>query len=238
MNRLVVIGDSLAFHGPVGPLPLVDHRLYPNRVATHLADRTGAPWTATVVARAGWCMRDVWLALRKDVHLQQQVLLGADAVVLAVGSADSLPVGVPRGLLAAVPFVRPVGLRRGMRRQIDRIHPHVVRLTGARMRWTPAGTYEHCWGASVDGIRLFAGDAPLCAVLPALHAGPYYARSNRHQRDVAERTRRLAAAREVPLVDLGALTAPWLDRFNPDGLHWPFGLHDEVAEAMADALSR
>lgn len=237
MRRLVVLGDSLAFHGPSGPLPLADARLYPNRCAIHLSQRTDEEWAAVVVARAGWCLRDVWLALRKDVHLQQQVLMGADAVVLAVGSSDPLPVGVPRGLLAGLPYVRPTRLRRALRRTVDRAHPGLVRLTGARLRYTPLPVYRHDWRKSADALALFAPHAARCAVLPGVHVGAYYGGANRHRDAYAAVTRELAAAAGLPLVDLAALTRPWLDRLNPDGLHWPFGLHAEVAAAMADALA-
>lgn len=236
MRRLVVLGDSLTFHGPSGPLPLSDPRLYPNGVAMHLRERTGEEWAAAVVARAGWCLRDVWLALRKDVHLQQQVLLGADAVVLAVGSSDPLPVGLPRGLLAGLPYVRPTRLRRALRRDIDRAHPGLVRLTGARLRYTPLPVYRHDWRKSVEALALFAPDALRCAVLPGVHVGAYYGGSNRHRAVYATATSELAAEAGLELVDLAALTRPWLRELNPDGLHWPFGLHAAVAAAMAEAL--
>jgi hypothetical protein len=237
MRRLVVLGDSLTFHGPCGPLLLNDERLYPNRVAEHLAARTDTPWTAVTVARAGWCLRDIWLALRKDVHLQQQVLVGADAVVLAVGSSDPLPVGLPRGLLVTLPYVRPTRVRRALRRAIDRAHPGLVALTGARLRYTPLPVYEHAWRKSAAALRLFAPAAALCAVLPGVHVGPYYGGSNRHRDLYAARTQVLAREAGIGLVDLGALTRPWLGALNPDGLHWPFELHADVAAAMADVLA-
>jgi len=238
MPRLVVLGDSLTFHGPGGPLLLADPRLYPNVLAARLARQTHERWEVVVVARAGWCLRDVWLALQKDVHLQQQVLRGADAVVLGVGSTDPLPVGIPRPVTALVPYVRPTSLRRTLRRSIDRAHPHLVRATGARLRWTPASVYAHCWRKSIPALRLFAPDAALCAILPGIHVGPYYGGSNRHRSTYAALTLALAEELRVPVVDLAALTQPWLGRLNPDGLHWPFGLHAEVADAMAGALLR
>jgi lysophospholipase L1-like esterase len=236
MPRLVVLGDSLTFHGPEGPLLLADPRLYPNVLAAALARQTHEPWDVAVVARAGWSLRDVWLALQKDVHLQQQVLNGAAAIVLAVGSTDPLPVGIPRAWSALVPYVRPTSARRALRRGIDRAHPHLVRATGASLRWTPASVYVHCWRKSVTALRLFAPDASLCAVLPGIHVGPYYGGSNRHRAAYADLTRALAQELDVPLVDLAALTQPWLGALNPDGLHWPFGLHDAVADALAAAL--
>lgn len=236
MRRLVVLGDSLAFHGPEGPVPLADERLYPNHLRRRLSEVTGDAWTCTVVARAGWGMREIWLALQRDVHLQQEVLVGADAVVMAAGSVDTLPVGVPRGLLATLPFVRPTPLRRRLRRWIDAVHPDLVRATNARLRYTPRSVYRHAWPKSVDAVRLFTRDAPLCAVLPAVHLGDYYAGSRRHHPEVRRVTAALAAERGVPLVDLATLGEPYLDRMNPDGLHWSWEQHEAVADAMADVL--
>lgn len=235
-TRLVVLADSLSFHGPDGPVPLADPRLYPNRLASRLSAVGGMDWEVQVVARAGWCLRDVWLALQKDVHLQQQVVMGAGAVVLGVGSSDPLPVGLPRSVTAVVPFVRPAPLRRRLRRAIDRAHPHLVRATGGRLLYTPPDVYEHCWRKSIGGLRLFAPDAALCAILPAIHMGPYYAADNRHRDRFATLTRDLARELDVPVVDLAPLCARWLSKFNADGLHWPWEVHAEVAAAMAAAL--
>jgi hypothetical protein len=234
--RLVVVGDSLAFEGPAGPVPLHEPRLYPNRLADRLEDATGRRWRATVVARQGWSVRDVWLALQKDVHLQQEVLLGADAVVMGVASFDWVAVGVPTPLRALVPYVRPTGLRRRLRRSIDRWHPALVRATGARLTRTPDEVYEHCWRKSIGGFRLFAPEAALCAVLPAMHHSAYYAHRHPHRERGAALTRRLADELQVPAVDLAAIGAPFVDELNRDGIHWGWRQHDAVAAALADAL--
>lgn len=236
MRRLAVIADSLSFHGPEGPLPLADARLYPNRLGARLAAATGEPWDVAVVARAGWGVREGWLALQRDVHLQQQVLLHADAVVHGLGSSDSLSVGVPRPLMAVLPFVRPTALRRAVRRAIDRHHHRLVALTAARVRYTPLPVYRHAWRKSVEALRLFAPDAALCAVGPAVHRSPRYAFRHPFHAAVAAETRQLAAKLDVALVELAPLLAPHLDDLNPDGLHWPFAAHDDVAEALAAAL--
>jgi len=232
MARLVVLGDSLAFHGPHGPVPLAEPRLYPNRLVAALP----GDWDAVVVARAGWSLREVWVALQKEVHLQQQVLMGAGAVVLGVGSIDPLPVGVPRPLQVSLPYLRPTRLRRRVRRALDRVHPRLVRLTGARLRYTPPSVHAHCLGKSIDAIRFFTGGAPLVAVLPGVHAGPYYAGRNPARDAYAARTAAIARDRGLPVVDLAALTEPWLHALNPDGLHWPWALHTAVAAALAAAL--
>lgn len=234
--RLVVLGDSFTFHGPDGPLPLHEPRLYPNVLRETLAARTGRPWTATVVARAGWSVRDVWLALQKDVHLQQDVLVGAHAVVLGAGSFDWVPVGIPTPLRALLPYVRPTEVRRRLRVGLDRHHATLVRATGGRIVRTPASVYAHNWRKSVEGIRLFAPAAALCAIVPAVHRAPYYAGLHPHHARGVALTRRLAEEAGVPLVDLPAIGARHLDELNMDGIHWSWAQHAEVAAAMADAL--
>ena len=234
--RVVVIGDSLTFHGPAGPLPLADARLYPNVVAAKLAEALEEPVDLQVVARAGWGVREAWLALTKDVHLQQQLLVGADAVVFAIGSIDAVPVGIPRGLLAGLPYVRPVGLRRRIRRAVDEHHQRLVRLTGHRLRYTPPSVYRHGWRKSIEAVRLFTAGAPMVAVLPTVHRGAFYDASVRHHPQVRAITHALAAELQVPLVDLAALVQPYLASLNPDGMHWPFDAHADVGYALAMAL--
>nr|WP_114591983.1 GDSL-type esterase/lipase family protein [Euzebya pacifica] len=237
-GRLVVLGDSLSFHGPEGPVPLRDPRVYPNVLGESLGQSTGREWAVDVWARAGWGVRELWLALQKDVHLQQQLLMDADAVVLGMGSADQLSVGVPRWVMMALPYLRPTSLRREVRRRIDHVHPTLVRATRGHFRFTPPDVIAHCWGKSVDAIRLFAGqDVPLVAVLPADHRTTYYGGVRTHHEEVHALYVRLAAERNVPVVDLAALTRHRLDELNIDGAHWSWPIHADVGQAMASVLA-
>ncbi|HUG85016.1 MAG TPA: hypothetical protein VMM13_10645, partial [Euzebya sp.] len=191
-----------------------------------------------VWGRAGWGVRELWLALQKDVHLQQQLLMRADAVVLGIGSADQLSVAVPRWVMMALPYLRPTGLRRQVRRRIDHLHPAVTRLTRGRMRYTPDGVIDHCWVKSVAAIRLFAGaEVALVAVLPPLHRARYYGGLTTHHDTVHARFQRLALAHGVAVVDLADLTRNRLAELNPDGAHWSWEIHEDVATAMADHLA-
>ena len=234
--RLVVLGDSLAFHGPEVPLPPAWPTFYPSLLRGHLEEATGRPWRVTVVAREGWGLRDIWLALQKDVHVQQDVLMGADAVVLGAGSFDWVPVGVPTPLRALLPYVRPTSLRRRLRVWLDLAHPRLVRATRGAMVRTPAEVYAHCWRKSVGALRLFAPDAALCAVLPSVHRSGYYGRVHPYHERGMTLTRALGAELDVPLVDLAAITSRHLGDMNPDGIHWGWAQHAEVAEAMAAVL--
>jgi hypothetical protein len=178
------------------------------------------------------------LALQKDVHLQQQLLMQADAVVLAVGSADQLSVAVPRWVMMALPYLRPTSVRREIRRRIDHVHPRLTLLTRGRFPYTPPEVIEHCWNKSVDAIRLFAGeDIPLVAVLPPYHQTVYYGGVTRHH----DRTHRLMAGlgheRDVAMVDLAGFTRNRLDELNTDGAHWSWQIHQDVGGAMADSLA-
>ena len=233
----MVLADSLSFHGPEGPLPLADERLYPNLLGRRLDAETGEIWSVEVWARAGWGVRELWLALQKDVHLQQQLLTGADAVVLAVGNADQLSVAVPRWVMMALPYLRPTSLRREIRRRIDHLHPAATRLSRGVWRYTPPGVIAHCFTKSVDAIRLFAGeDVPLVAVLPPFHRTTYFGEVTRHHASTHALFAELAAARGVETVDLAALTRDRLGELNVDGAHWGWAIHADVAAGMAEAL--
>jgi hypothetical protein len=56
-GRLLVIGDSLTYHGPAGPEPTTEPRLWPNLVATRLGT------SVDLLARQGWTARDAWWAV-------------------------------------------------------------------------------------------------------------------------------------------------------------------------------
>src|SRR3954467_4782746 len=82
--RLLVFGDSLSFHGPEGPCAADEPRLWPNVAAAALGG------TADLVAGIGWTARDAWWSLTGDPRVWAD-LHHVDAVVLAVGSMDTLP---------------------------------------------------------------------------------------------------------------------------------------------------
>jgi diglucosylglycerate octanoyltransferase len=86
---LLVVADSLAFHGPERGELSTRPELFPNVAAADLGT------TADLVARRGWTARDAWWALTRDPLVYSVLLPRADAVLLAVGGMDYLPAVVP-----------------------------------------------------------------------------------------------------------------------------------------------
>ena len=80
---LLVLADSLAFHGPDGPSPRRP-RLWPNVAAIALGGRV------ELVAGLGWTARHAWYALTHDPRVWA-AMPTVDAVVLGVGGMDTLP---------------------------------------------------------------------------------------------------------------------------------------------------
>ncbi|HSK26866.1 MAG TPA: SGNH/GDSL hydrolase family protein, partial [Jiangellales bacterium] len=129
-GRLLVIGDSLCFHGPERAELLTEPRLWPNVAATALGLR------ADVVARAGWTSRDGWWAVAKDPRVWTG-LADAAVLVVAVGGMDQLPASLPVWLRESIPYVRSGRLRRRVRAGYLAAHPPVVRATRGSRRQLP-----------------------------------------------------------------------------------------------------
>ena len=132
-RHVLVFGDSLTFHGPCGPVPVTDPRLFPNVLAARIRDTAswGPPQAtdvrADVVARPGWTARDAWWALTKDPVVATVLAPRAAALVLAVGQMDQLPAALPTYLRDGIPYVRPGGLRRAVRAAYRSAGPRVIR---------------------------------------------------------------------------------------------------------------
>ena len=237
-RRLVVIADSLSFSGPEGALPIADERLWPMRLTKLLEAKTGDPWTIDLIAQAGWSVRHAWVAMQSDMHLQQQVVPNCDALVFAVCSIDSATVGLPRGTTSVLPRMRSRRLRRAIRAALFVVHPLLIKLTRERHPHTPRPVYRQAWRETMTMIQSAAPNAALCAWLPALHDAKFYGRSYAHHDATVEDTRQLAGELDVPLFELPTLMRPWVSRLASDGMHWPYGLHDEVATAIGEILLR
>lgn len=232
MARLLVLGDSLTFHGPQRPELLTHPGLWPNVAAA----ATGA--ASDVVARAGWTSRDGWWAVTADPRVWTSLADPATVgFVLAVGGMDQLPASLPVWLRESIRYVRPGPLRRRVRAGYHAAHPHVVRGTGGRARQLSPAATTHYWGRIVHAVRHHRPTLPIVLLAPAPSRSASYPVVPGHEAAV-----RAAAAfgREhgVPVIDLDPLVGPMhaAGRGNPDGLHWDWPTHEAVGRAVAAAV--
>jgi hypothetical protein len=234
---VLLLADSLAFHGP-GQAELLTHPdLYPNVLAAALSG-PGRPVTVEVVARLGWTARDVWAALTRDPRVYSLLLPRADAVVLAVGGMDYLPTILPTHLREGIRYLRPAWLRRAVRAGYRAALPAGARLARGRWRTLPQRLTDDYLSRCLLGIRTFRPGVPVLGVLPPPHDAPSYGRVVAGHRRAVEAARRWGARERVPMLDLAALVEPYLaaGQLNPDGMHWPWDCHRDVGKALAEAV--
>jgi hypothetical protein len=232
-RQVLVFGDSLTFHGPEGPVPLDDPRLYPNVMAAAL----GPDVEPDVVARLGWTARDAWWAATKDPRVWSYSIPRADALVLGVGQMDHLPAALPTYLREGIAYVRPGALRRTARRAYHAASPHVIRASGGRLRQLPQAATDQYLRRLVEAVRHYRPGIPVVLLGPSPYAAALYPSQRPHAPAVAA-ARRWAQRQEVGLVDLDPIVQPTLDagEGNPDGMHWSWTAHRGIGEALAAAL--
>ncbi|MGQ0573333.1 MAG: diglucosylglycerate octanoyltransferase [Pseudonocardia sp.] len=233
---LLVLADSLAFHGPQRGEPADHPRLWPNVAAAALGGR------AELVAGIGWTARHGWRAVAGDPRVWALVPR-IDALVLGLGGMDTLPSPLPTALRELIPSVRPPALRRLVRGGYRQAQPVLAR---AFARSLPGGGpvalpphltvdyLERC-RAAVQALR---PGLPVVAVLPPPHRAAGYGGVH-PGRPAAERAvRAWAAARGAALLDLHAVVGPHVlaGEGNPDGMHWGWAGHAAVGWALAELL--
>ncbi len=234
--RLVVLGDSTAFTDDVGPqLPWVDH-LYPNVVARRLEAELAREVAVQVVARPGWLVRDALRALQKDRHVQFEVLHGADAVVVGLGSFDNAPGGIPAAVDALVPYVRPAPVRRRLRRALTAAYPLAVRATAGRRRRTPPREFERLFDQLLVQVRGLTQGVPGVVVGPTSHRSDFYAHVHPRHREAEAHQFEIATRHGFATVSCWDHAEPMADRLNPDGIHWPPAVHAAIGEEVAAGL--
>jgi hypothetical protein len=233
VRHVLLLGDSLTFHGPDHPHPPTDPRLYPQVMADALGDDV----TADVVARLGWTARDAWWAVTKDPRVWGELVPRADALVLAVGGMDHLPAAVPTVLRDSIPYLRPGGLRRRVRDGYRRASPVIIRATDGRIRQLPQAATDHYLSRIVQGVRTFRPGIPVVLLGPSPYDAPSYP-SYRHHAPAVAAARTWAAMHDAAFVDLDPLVGPTLRAGlgNPDGMHWSWEAHTAVGAAIAAAL--
>lgn len=230
--RVVVVGDSFCFTDGDGPQLPDAPQLWPNVLARGLADAGGWDVGVQVLARPAQTARTAWDLVHKDRHAQFEVLAHADVVVAAFGSYDHAPLGVPGPVEDLVPYLRPTGLRRAVRRGLHVAYPWLVRATGARLARTPDAEFARLYAATLAQLRGLAFAAAGVALGPSSHRTGYY--GGQHPRFDA----RVDAQLRIAAGDGWATLAPWplvepfADRLNVDGIHWPARAHAAVGAAL------
>lgn len=238
MPDLLVVGDSLAFHGPERPCPADEPRLWPNVAAARLGG------TAELVARAGWTARHAWSAISGDPRVWA-AMPRVDAVVLGVSGMDSLPSPLPTALRELLPVLRPAPLRRVVRAGYRRAQPvlsrSLARLPGGGPATLPSrltvSYLEQCRAA----IHALRPGLPVIAMLPSVHRATDYGLAHPHRAATETAVRAWAAgAADVSVLDVAALVAEHVlgGHGNPDGMHWGWDGHRAVGAALADQLQR
>lgn len=230
--NLLVIGDSLTFHGPDSEHPPGDPRLWPNVAAAQLGAQVD------LVAGIGWTARDAWWALTRDPKVWGEYLPRADALVIGVGGMDALPAAIPTYLRQGIAYVRPGWLRRRVRQTYAKTAPVVMRTLHGPLRQLPQSATDHYLSRMVQGIRLLYPDLPIVLLTPSPADSPYYPTQRFHP-DAVAAARRWAQDNDVGLVDIEEVVAAALAQGtgNRDGLHWGWQTHERVGEMVAQAVT-
>jgi lysophospholipase L1-like esterase len=231
MTTLLFFGDSLSFHGPEGPLPADDSRLWPNIAASLLGGQT------ELVAGFGWTARDAYWSLVGDPRVWT-LLPKASVLVLGVGSMDTLPSPLPTYLRQGLRYLRPDGLRRWARTQYLAALPRLVRATGGRPVALPPALTVRYLDLILTSIRALRPDIPAVGVLPPVHRSPAYAGVHTGRAQGAAAIQRWGTRAGVPLLDLADLVGSHVldGHGNPDGMHWGWDGHKIAGHALASLI--
>ena len=229
--HLLVLADSLAFHGPERAERPSDPRLYPQVAGRVLG------MDVDLVARQGWTARDAWWALTKDPVVWGEYLPRADAMLIGVGGMDQLPTPVPTWLRESIPYVRDGRVRRIARDALKRVTPPMARALHGPFRTLPQAATDRYLTRVIEGVRMMRPGLPIALLSPPPWTGDYYPSTRAHAPALAA-ARALASRMGVEYVDIEPVVAPRLGTCNPDGMHWSWEVHSLVGEAVAETLSR
>ncbi|HEY2058009.1 diglucosylglycerate octanoyltransferase [Amycolatopsis sp. NBC_01480] len=230
--HLLVFGDSLSFHGPEGPCPADDSRLWPNIAAADLGGH------ADLVAGIGWTARDVWWSLTGDPRVWAD-LHHVDAIVLAIGSMDTLPSPLPTYLRQGLRYLRPDGVRRVVRGAYLAAQPKLSVALRGRPAVLPAKLTVHYLDQSVAALRVLRPELPIFGMLPSVHRADAYGGVHTARPGAAAAMASWAARTDVPLLDLAGVVGEHVlsGAGNPDGMHWGWAGHAAVGAAMAKLMA-
>jgi diglucosylglycerate octanoyltransferase len=232
MPTLLTFGDSLSFHGPDGPYPADEPRLWPNLAAAALGG------SVELFAGAGWTARDAFWALAGDPRVWS-TLPTVDVLVLAVGSMDTLPSPLPTYLREGLRYVRPDALRRWARERYLAAQPVLARVTGGRPVALPPALTVRYLDRILDAIRTLRPGLPAVAMLPPVHRASSYGYVHSGRVPGAAAIRAWGERAGVPLLDLADLVTEHVlgGHGNPDGMHWGWAGHEIVGKAVAAAVA-
>jgi hypothetical protein len=230
--RLLVFSDSLSFHGPEDAHPADDPRIWPNIAASALGGGT------ELFAGIGWTARDVWWSLTGDPRVWAEVAR-ADAVVLAVGSMETLPSPLPTYLRQGLRYLRPDPVRRWARRAYQLSQPRLAVALRGRPSVLPARLTVRYLDDSVRALRALRPSLPIFGTLPAVHRAASYGYVHTARAGAAAAMTSWARGASVPLLDLAEVVGPHVlsGQGNPDGMHWGWDGHTAVGEAMAGLIA-
>jgi hypothetical protein len=236
-TEILLLTDSLAFHGPgMGELT-TEPKLWPNVLAAALStpDR---PCHATIFGRRGWTARDAWFALTRDPHVYSVLLPRADVVVLAVGGMDYLPAILPSHLREGIRLLRPRPLRIAATALFRRAQPVGAALLRGRWRTLPQPLTNHYLSRCVAGIRYFHPHIRILGVVPPPHDAPGYGRVRAGHPPAVRAALDWGRQAGVELLRLDEWVRPFLGTpgMNVDGIHWGWDCHRAVGEQAAAVL--
>lgn len=232
--RILVLTDSLAFHGPGYGELTTEPKLWPNVLAAELGSTA-----VTIFGRRGWTTRDAWFALTKDAHVYSVLLPAADVVILAVGGMDYLPAVLPSHLREGIRLLRPQPLRRITTTAFRTLQPAGARILNGRWRNLPQSLTDQYLRRSVEGIRYFHPDTRVLGITPPPHAAPGYARVTSGLAPAVAAAQRQADRLQLELLPWHDWVAPFIGTagMNPDGIHWSWACHAEVGRRAAAVLA-
>jgi diglucosylglycerate octanoyltransferase len=164
------------------------------------------------------------------------VLAGADAVILGIGGFDHAPGGIPPSVEAVVPYLRPDGLRRRVRKALGAAYPWAVRATRFRLHRTPPAEFDRLFDLVLTQVRGLTRGAPGVVLGPTSHRSPYYGGRDPRFRTAEARQLAIAVRHGFPTASVWDRVEPHLDRLNVDGIHWPADVHAAVGRDAAAAL--
>lgn len=232
-KRLLVIGDSVSFHGPGHAATLQDPRLWANVAAE------GLGWQADIYGRVGWTARDVWWALKGDPYLTSVLIPRADVIVLAIGNFDHLPVIVPTYVREGIARIRPGSVRRVARKAYSVAQSHGVKVTRNLFRVLPQAAVDRYLSRSVQALRSLHPQIQLVGWIPYEHASRYYGFVLDGHEDAVKAAQAWGERENVPMLNLDEIVTPHMRAGlgNPDGMHWGWESHQAVGE-MTEKLIR